>query len=61
MAGISGNKFLPDALSELLSKIRIAKKSDEVNHRIHRALIEALKERNVEKAHKCLEEDIAFL
>lgn len=61
MAEMSGNKFLPETLRELLSKIRIAKCSDEVNREKHKALVDALCERSLERAHKCLENDISFL
>lgn len=60
LAELTGNKFLPEILKNLLYKISqaaIRRRSDPDKHR---SIIEALLARDAARAEECLEEDILF-
>lgn len=61
LAEITGNKYLPGILQDLLYKASLAalKRSSDLEK--HQHIIDALLERDLEKAEKYLEEDIALL
>lgn len=61
LAELSGNKFLPEILRNMLYKVSQAQIKGESDLEKHEHIIEALLERNLEKVEVCLEEDISFL
>ena len=61
IAKISGNKYLPEALGGFLSKIYVAMHNDGVDVEKHRAIVEALLARDLDRAVTCLNQDIIFL
>lgn len=58
LAEISKNKFLPDVLKDLLNKVSQIRINAESDLEKHNAIIDALLERNTEKALECLSVDI---
>lgn len=61
LAQISGNKYLPDTLEGLLGKIFVAKRKVVLDTKKHRDILDALLERDEEKAVQCLNADISLL
>lgn len=61
MAELSGNKFLPEILRNLLYKVSQAQIKSISDLEKHDHIIEALLARDLSKAEQCLEEDILFL
>lgn len=61
MARLSGNQYLPGVLDDFLSKITLARGSSELDADKHDHLIDAMLQRDKQKAMQWLDEDIAFL
>lgn len=61
LAEITKNQYLPAVLSDLLYKASQAQIRGQSNLEKHNLIIDALLERDLAKAEKCLEDDIAFL
>lgn len=61
LAEMTGNKYLPDILRNLLYKASQAAIKRQSDLEKHNRIIEALLARDPEKAEQCIEEDIAFL
>ena len=58
LAEISGNEYVPDVLRELIHKVCIAWLDSTYDIESHRAIVDALLERNEEKALAALEYDL---
>lgn len=61
LAKITKNEYLPSVLSDLLNKVSQISINAESNLEKHNNIINALMERNVEKAIDCLEKDIYMM
>lgn len=61
LAKLSKNEYLPIVLNELLIKASQSQIKEKSNFQKHNNIIDALLERNYEKAILCLDEDIIFL
>ena len=61
LAELTGNEFLPEILKNLVNKVSqtVIKRPSDLER--HNRIIDALAERNLEKAERCLEEDIQLL
>ena len=60
LAEIGKNEFLPLQIKDLVNKSSLASITKDSDLASHDAIVDALLERDIEKACKCLEEDIHF-
>lgn len=58
LAEIGHNEYLPEVLKDLVGKVSLANINSDSTFNSHDQIIDALLERNLEKAIRCIEEDV---